>query len=229
MKKTLLYLMTVCAVLALGAWLLLPKAPSSASDAQTTAVAMPWDITLHKDGSTEVFGVHLGSTTLADTIVAWGMPDSIALFAKDTVPISVEVWFSHPRVSPMRAGIVLTLAVETSTMQTMMDEAQGHKTAADGDKKYILSDSHQEQLLQYNVKTLSYIPAYKGLEPAYLEQHVGRPAASWQQSEHLQSWYYPDKGLTLIIDAEGKDVFQYQLPTTLQLPAAATALTAPDA
>lgn len=221
MKNIFIAVLTL-AILAGAAILLTPSTETENKEVENLPpVAMPWEIIVHDDGSSEIFKVHLGSSTFQDLHKEWGMPDSIGLFAKGPKPQSVEVWYSNAKTSPMKAGVVLTLNVTEQEMQAMMIRSQGLKGSKTGDQRFILADTDQSQLLERTVETLTYIPSYRGLEADYFEERLGVPSATLQESGSAISWFYPERGLTLMIDDEGKDVFQYQKPSTFKLPAGA--------
>ena len=44
--------------------------------------------------------------------------------------------------------------------------------------------------------------------------------AAWQPVDDTRvRWFYPDKGLSLLLDSDGKDVFEYVMPRQFALPA----------
>ena len=221
MKKTLKITLSL-AVVALVLWLLFGTQSGRNPDADNALVPMPWNITTFDDGSSEVFDVRLGTTTFGDVMDRWAMPDNIGLFAKGRTPVSVEVWYSNAKTGPMRAGVVLTLEASQGEMEAMMNRSTGQKGSKSGDMHFILADEDEQKLREKVVDTLTYIPAYRGLEAEYFQEHLGQPAATFRESENAISWYYPDRGLTLTIDDDGKDIFQYQKPGNFNLPEGAT-------
>jgi len=66
---------------------------------------------------------------------------------------------------------------------------------------------------------VTYIPGYSRLEEDFFRARLGEPAAWQRVDEERIRWFYPDKGLSLLIDADGKDVFEYVLPRDFVLPA----------
>jgi hypothetical protein len=44
-------------------------------------------------------------------------------------------------------------------------------------------------------------------------------------SEHAVSWLYPELGLSLLIDAEGKEAFEYVAPRDFRMPPGGTTAT----
>ena len=189
--------------------------------APANAAPMPWDITRFEDGSTEVFGMRLGHSTLQNAMDILGQPDSIALFAEDQNAQSIEIYFKHAALGPLKASLVLTLEAEQRQMQDMMTRAASQKATRTGARRYLLSLADQQAVFNHKIKALTYIPAYPGLDAEYFDERLGLPFAILKESETAVSRYYPDQGLTLLIDDDGKEVFQYQHPAYFTLPSQA--------
>ncbi|MCB1757068.1 MAG: hypothetical protein KDJ38_16210 [Gammaproteobacteria bacterium] len=221
MKKFLLYALLAIIIIGLGTFLFIKPANHSPQDAGDESVPMPWDVKTFDDGSAEIFGVHLGFTTLQEVIDAWGMPDSIGLFAEQDEPQSIEVFFTTAPIGPMKAKVVLTLSLTDQELERMFANASGQSGTASGASRYILKDEDQRALLEHRIGNLTYIPAYKGLEAEYFETRLGKPQATHQETETAVSWFYPARGLTLLIDDKGPEVFQYQNPGDFNMPAEA--------
>ena len=66
------------------------------------------------------------------------------------------------------------------------------------------------------------LPTYGGLEADFFRERLGEPAAWKFEDEERVLWFYPDKGLSLLIDSDGKDIFQYSMPRNFEIPEGAT-------
>jgi hypothetical protein len=193
-------------------------APSSTATSSNKKIPLPWNITTFNDGSAEVFSIHLSHTTLNQVIEQWGLPDSIALFSEKSKKRTLEVYYTHAPLGPMKASIVLTLAISDKKIQGMLPRVIGQEGTDSGSSKLYLSENDQRTLGPHLVTSLAYIPGYKGLESDYFEEHLGKPKATLKESPSSVSWFYPSKGLTLVINDEGKEVFHYQTPSSFSLP-----------
>ncbi len=176
-------------------------------------ISTPWAIKTYRDGSLQVLNIHLGSTTLQEVIDSHSAPDNIALFTHDNKPQTIEAYFSYAPTGPLRAKLVLTLSASRSDMIKMMERATSLSVTTDGHRKLFLSNDDQQSLLTHSVESLTLIPDYSGLDATYFRQRLGEPVATHKESESAVSWYYPQKGLTVLIDDDGKEVFQYQNPS----------------
>ncbi|MDO6461750.1 hypothetical protein Q4485_13650 [Granulosicoccaceae sp. 1_MG-2023] len=207
MKKLAALILVTALILGIAFWFATQKPQDD-----DAAVEAPWHISLHEDGSLEALGIRLGHTTLQDMIDRHGLPDSIALFADARQASSVEAYFRNAKFGPLSISLVLTLDVTRDELDGMLDRSGGQLGTKTGASKFILSEDDQNALLDKTVAYLTAIPAYSSLEADYFRERLGEPNLSLQVSESAQNWVYPKLGLTLLIDEEGKEVFQYRNP-----------------
>ncbi len=218
MKQALL-ITAILLILMAGSYTLIGPETAATGDVSIEKVNLPWNVTVFDDASSQIFDIHLGKSTLSEAMDIWGRPEKIALFSSKGEPLSVEVFFNNPPAGPMKASVVLTIA---ATKQEMLSiGTTGQSGTETGDARHTISEQDQEKMLSHTIENLTYIPAYRGLEAEYFEERLGKPEATHRESETAISWFYPDIGLTLLIDDEGKDVFQYESPVGFQLPNAA--------
>ena len=220
MKQALL-IVTILLLLLGGGYILFGPKTATINDVSTEKVDLPWNVTTHDDGSSSIFDVKLGTSKLHQVFEKWGRPAKIALFTGKGKPLSIEVFYSNPPTGPMKASVILTLEATEEEMLEVSMNTTGQSGTETGDARHTIAQEYQEKLLGNEIATLTYVPAYKGLDAEYFEERLGKPVAIHQESETAISWFYPEIGLTLLIDDDGKDVFQYQPPLNFQLPAEA--------
>lgn len=217
MKQALL-IIAILLLLMGGGYILFGPQTAATGDVSNEKVDLPWNVTRLADGSSTIFDVHLGTSKLSEITDKWGRPDKMALFASKGTPLSVEVFFNNPPTGPMKASVVLTLATTEQEMLNIGMNTTGQSGTETGDARHTLAQEDQEKLLNHTITTLTYVPAYKGLEADYFEGRLGKPVATHRESDTATSWFYPAIGLTLLIDDNGKDVFQYESPISFKIP-----------
>lgn len=217
MKQALLIIALLLLLMG-GGYILFSPQTTSKDDLSTEKVNLPWNVTQTQDGGSVIFDVHLETTTLNDIIQKWGRPEKMALFASQGTPLSVEVFYNNPPIGPMKASIVLTLAASDQEMLAIGMNTTGQSGTETGDARHTIAQDDQKKLLDHTITTLTYVPSYKGLEADYFEERLGKPAAIHRESDTATSWFYPHIGLTLLVDDSGKDVFQYQSPSSFTIP-----------
>ena len=216
MRIALITLGLVVAVAA-GVWLL-PRNPAGIDGERRTD--LPWQITPLQDGTSRVIGLHLGTATLADAIARCGEPESVALFISPDARRSLEVYFGTVRFGPFDAKIIVTLEACDDLLDTLAANAVGREGTRDGDTKLLLAESDKAGLVGQRLSGITYIPAYGGLEADFFRdrERLGEPARWRRVNDHAVSWFYPELGLSLLIDAEGKEAFEYVAPRDFRMP-----------
>jgi len=217
--RPLLILLVVIGALLAGFWLL-PSQVSEEQFAQRTD--LPWQISALPDGTSTVLGLHLGVATLTDVIDAYGTPENIALFVQREGDRSLEVYFGTVHLGPLTGKLIATLAAEPELLDGIEARSVGREGTQEGAIKRLLADEDKANLGTRLVSGLSYVPSYGGLEAQFFRERLGEPDAWREETEHAVSWFYPTLGLSLLVDAKGKEVFEYVPPHSFALPADAT-------
>lgn len=187
-------------------------------DEATQRTDLPWQITSTDDGSIQVLDLHLGVSTLQDAVNKLGEVEGIALYLHNGEPGSLEAYFGTVSLGHLKAKIVVNLALPDESKLDMANRATKREPAPNDDFKLTLSGADQKALLGAPVGGLTYIPTYGGLEADFFREKLGEPAAWLKEKESVVLWFYPERGLTLILNADGKEVFEYQRPSEFRLP-----------
>lgn len=199
-------------------WAFLPAPQQDPGEARTD---LPWQIELFDDGSSQVFGLRLDHATLADAIDRFGPYTEVALFEKKDGSHSLEVFFGTVSFGPLKAKVVTSLQAPEIELAALAARAQERKGSPTGDWKLFLNPADLDDQLLRPLSGLTYIPSYGGLDAEFFRARLGEPDAWEQLDEGRVKWFYPQKGLSLLLDAEGKEVLEYVAPHAFQLPAAA--------
>ncbi len=182
---------------------------------------LPWQVTQHADGSTEVFGIHLGNTSLRQSTGVLGLPEGIALFIDSAGKSTVEVYYGTVRFGPLSAKVIAQLAASDSEMEAMRQAATDKQGTAVGSFRYTLALSDQGAAIARTIQALTYIPTYADLDAEFLLRRFGAPAFVTVIDAEQQLWLYPKTGLTLVYDTAGKEIFHYVVPSALEIPTTA--------
>ena len=181
-------------------------------------LSLPWLVTAHEDGTTSVLGLHLGEATLADAVGNFGEPEGIALFQKPDGQRSLECFFGTVRFGPLEAKVIVSLEADEWLLDGLTLRAVGRDRTVSGDTKLLLAESDKASLGGQVLKSIAYIPVYGGLDAAFFKDRLGEPAAFRREGRHAETWFYPALGLKLLIDREGKEVFEYVPPRAFRTP-----------
>lgn len=206
MKKFLILTGGVGLMLAL-IWFLAPR-----PEQPTQLTDMPWQIEPQADGTAKVLGIHLGQSTLADAITRYGRPEGLALFVNREGNMSLEAFFDSIKSGPLSAKLILTLQANPEELKALAARALTSEASPSGDHKILLAEADKPLQAQRLVRSITYIPGFSGLDADFFRPRFGEPKAWQRNSESSVSWYYPDRGLSILIDAEGKEMLQYEAP-----------------
>lgn len=189
---------------------------------------LPWNIKLYEDGSSEVFGLRLEHSNLQDAINRFHEPEDVAIYLGKQQN-SLEAYFGTINIGPLEAKLVVTLATTPADIETMLKNAQGRDTSNSEDTKVKLAHQDKQAALKKQITGITFIPKYSGLESDFFKKRFGEPASSIQLDEESEQYFYPEKGLSITIDAKGKDILQYCAPAKFSMPQADTTEHTPQA
>lgn len=214
--------LTILALVALmlGAFYLFAPAPDPASMKPRTD--LPWQIRINADGSSQVFDLQLGSATLGDAMAKFGGLEGLALFEPQQGPLALEGYFGNVLLGPLKAKVIVGLDANTDELNAIRARAKQREGSPSGDWKYPLDDAPDAHL-QRRVAVISYIPGTRGLDADFFRQRFGEPAATLRESENAVSWFYPQLGLSVLIDDDAREVLEYVPPRDFVMPEDVTA------
>lgn len=172
---------------------------------------LPWRIERDAAGRTQVFGLTLGVSTLAQMRARLGEDGEINLFHRpgEIEPYQVEVFFKDIELHQLRADIVATLAVPGTVLSAMYERGLRISQLGSGSKKIRLDPPDIETLLTYPIRTLTYLPRIH-LDRALIERRFGCPAERVKEPEsEIVHLLYPARGLDIARASDGSVVIQY--------------------
>jgi len=177
---------------------------------------LPWQIEHTQSGSTRVFGIELGKTTLAEAEAIVKMEAEVSLFAKENGQKVVEAYFDNVDFSGLRARMVVVMGLEQSEVEAMFERGARIANMGGNMRKVTLSDEDLRKVGNTPVAVITYIPRIN-LDEAMVEKRFGVPAQRIAEKEGgITHLLYPAKGLDIAVDPEGKEVFQYVAPSDFE-------------
>jgi hypothetical protein len=210
--------LTIFAVVAalLGAYYVLrPVAdPSRAAP----RIDLPWQVTALPNGEARVFDLQLGQATLAEATLRFGPYEDMAVFVDRTGRKTLEAYFGTVQFGPLEAKVVVTLVAPEEELAALIARAEAREPAASGAWRYRPHAADRAGQERRRLAAISYIPTYGGLEADFFRERFGEPAA-WQSLDAQRvRWFYPALGVSLLLDAAGREVIEYVAPRDMELP-----------
>ncbi len=177
---------------------------------------LPWQIEQLNDGGTRVFGIELAGTTLGEVERLLREPAEVSLFDRGEGRRVVEAYFDNVDLSGLRARMVLVMDLSQEQLDAMFARGVRIATMGSGTRKVTLADDDMSTLRTTPVVAITYIPRIN-LEATMIENRFGVPAQRVLEKEgEIEHWLYPDKGLDIALDPEGKEVLQYVPPNRFE-------------
>lgn len=202
-------LLAIACVGVVAYWLV--QAPQD-NRAPPSTLGLPWQIQVHGDGTATVFGVTLGVTRLGEARDHLGARHmELAVLAAPGDRGRAEGYYSAMHLGPLTGRLVLSAALAPQVVEAMKARAVGRSRLATGTLKYTLRAADEARVLRAPVAAITYVPT-ANLDAALVEQRFGHPAERVQSAPQREHWLYPEKGLDLMLDQDGKEVLQYVAP-----------------
>jgi len=178
---------------------------------KTRITGLPWQIELLEDGTTRVFGITPGKSTLADAVDSLGVDHELGIVTSEDSR-NLEMYFGHYRAGLMSAKIVLGAAASEQDLDGWMQRSVDFDHMRTGKaKKHFLNKTDLEQAMASVIRVITFIPAVN-LDDEIIRQRFGEPSQVVQHATGSAHYLYPEKGLDLVLNAEGKEVLQYIAP-----------------
>jgi len=203
------FIVIFVAVFAVVMFLLRPQPGDNNSSQKVTG--LPWQIEVLPDGKTVVFGITLGQSTFAD-VRRQADGGEVAIMSLGAADVSLEMY-----VKSFRAGMLTgRLIVVASQTATQLADMRSRAIRSGGENRFKLHADDRAGAQNAVVESVTFIP-HANLDAEVISQRFGMPVQVIKTSEIISHHLYPDKGLDIILDKEGKEVLQYVLPAKFSM------------
>lgn len=176
------------------------------------SVGFPWQVDIMPDGSTRVFQVHLGTTTLGQAEQLLKEAAEITLFdPKDEAPV-IEAYFNDLFIGGLKAKMVVSFDLPDNQIEAIYNRGARISTLGSGTRKVTLDGKDLARIRNQPVHALTYLPSIN-LEPDAVEKRFGIPDEKiTDEATGAEHWLYPDKGVDVVMSSEEKELVQYVKP-----------------
>lgn len=188
-----------------------PQGTGQGAASRVAGVPLPWQVTVHPDGSSEALGLRLGSSTLGDARQRFGPDTQIAIIAAPGEDGTLEAFVDPAQAGFIVGKLVITAELSPSVLRNLRDRALKSEFMESTTRKYTLRAEDEAQALQARIVALSFIPQAK-LDAEAVLARFGPAAARVRSNGQQEHFLYPEKGLDVIVDSDGKELLQYVAP-----------------
>lgn len=174
-------------------------------------VWLPWQIE-RANGSTRVFGLTLGQSTLAEAEARFEEEAEVSLFATEQGEYEIEAYFDDIELSGLKAKVVIASAIAAPVAEKIYQRGTRVATLGSGTRKVTLHPDDIALVRRSPIASLTYLPRAH-LTEELVSKRFGEPTQRVVEAEsgvvHL---LYPDKGLDIAISEKEREVLQYVPP-----------------
>jgi len=186
--------------------------PFIGKDKGTAGVTgLPWQIEVLADGSSKVFGVIPGQTTLSEAASHLGNDMELAIMVAKGEQGSLEMYYGQYRAGLLSARLVLAADMDADVINSMRENAAKKDVLETGVRKYVLSEEDYEQAFDAVIQSIACVPAVN-LDHDIIIKRFGEPDELIQKNSGVTHYLYPAKGLDVILSEDAKEVLQYVAP-----------------
>jgi hypothetical protein len=172
---------------------------------------LPWQIELDAQGGSSVFGLRPGVSTVAEVRQKFGSEMDVAIIAEPNEMGTLEGYYSQVALGFVLAKVIVTVDAKNELISEMRDRALRAKHMESSTRKITLNPGDLAAIEKMAVKAISVIPSVN-LDEATVIQRFGPPGERLVVSEKRVHLLYPEKGLDIVVDGDGKELLQYVAP-----------------
>lgn len=210
-RQTTFLVLAVVLLASLLGWLM-----SSSVDTSSLDRGLPWQIEVLEDGSSRVFQIHLGTTTLDEVSRNFREQPEYTLFVTEGQPPVIEAYFNSLRISGLSAKMIMGFDLPHDVLEDIYQRGVRISTLGSGERKVSISDKDIGFIGRQAIASISYIPSID-LDGELITKRFGEPAERIVENENTEHWLYPAKGLDIVLNHKGRELFQYVRPARFEL------------
>lgn len=171
----------------------------------------PWDADITADGAVRALGLRLPGSTLADAQALWGDGLQVALIVSGDGPPALEASVEQARPGGVAGRLLLTAQASASQLQRYRDGAVKDEQTSPKTWRLSLRSEDLADALRAPLSSIGFIPQAQ-LDAALLRRRFGEPREIVVESPTREHWLYPERGLGVVLDADGRELLQFVPP-----------------
>ena len=170
---------------------------------------LPWQIEPTAGGSIRVFGLTLGESTLQEAEDLFHGGAKVSLFVSPDAQYKVEAYFDKVILGGFSAQLVMVMALSQEQQAAMFQRGARVSNLGDGRKKVTLAGDDLKAVFATPINSIAYLTRTR-LDDELLRKRFGEPAQRIREVENMTThWLYPELGLDVALNDEGRAVLQY--------------------
>ncbi|MDX8385416.1 MAG: hypothetical protein R8M11_02745 [Gallionella sp.] len=177
---------------------------------------LPWHITHPSPGTSHVFGITLGESSLQDLETEFFELSDISLFKTGQGEMTVEAFFNELNLNGLKAKFVMTIAVPPEELDGMFNRGLRMNNTPSG-KRITLTPDDLVRVRNSPVLGLTYLPSLR-IDEAVFTKRFGTPTERVRETKSgAVHWLFPHHGLDITLGGEERPTLQYISPRDFEL------------
>ncbi len=205
MKKIILFIVILAFVAV--AWYLFNNKQTPAG-AGRVITHLPWQVVIAEDGSTGIFGMVLGQSSLNDFIDKYSAHATTGLFYDPDGSIKIETYINKIRLGLFDASIILLPKVSQEQLSIHQEAGFKAKPGPSGAMKMQLPVENVKEILSYPLQGIIYVPTAK-YQKDEIRARFGEPDSIEEIDKDMSVWSYSKKNIVLVHDLKEKELIYY--------------------
>ncbi len=169
---------------------------------------MPWQSYIDNNGNTVAFNLTIGHSDLTDAMRLFGSEVEASLFENEDKKTDLEIYFSKTRVAGIDGKVILNLYSDDKSMEILGNNIKDSTVMPSGVRKTSFNPAADSSMFNLKIKSITFIPR-ADLDSDVITQRFGKPESVDISEQGEQYWHYPNKGLRIILDDEGREMLEY--------------------
>jgi hypothetical protein len=198
-------------------------------DGAPAPVGTPWQVAQPASGHTQVFGLDLPGSTLADAVARWGDELQVGVIASLGAAAAadragaggaagggpaLESYLERFSAGGVDGRLLLSFDAGADALARWRDRLPATPISATA-RRHALDAATLAEAGAAPLVGIGFIPAAQ-LDAAMLRARFGEPAERIADGERLEHWLYPAIGLAVVLDARGRELLQYVAPAEFE-------------
>lgn len=172
---------------------------------------MPWEVAVQPDGSSQVFGLTVGKTTIAEAAAKLREQPQMAIVASPGHDGVLEAYFEAVNLGIITGKLLLTGDLPHATLLEMKRRATKEVPLATGAHRFDLTQADWQAVHDAPISSITLI-LNVSLDEAAILNRFGRPGEQHQTADKTTHFLYPERGIDVAMSEKGKVLVQYILP-----------------
>jgi hypothetical protein len=169
---------------------------------------LPWQSKVNASGQTEIFNLVIGSSSFQDAIRTFGKDLEVSLFKNQDESFQLEAFYNNIEISQIRGQLIVELLMSENQLSFLQNNIKSSEKLPTGNEKFELNLFAKSSLRNLTIKKIVFIPK-TDIAPSTIIDRFGKADKISSDAQGVEYWLYPEKGLRIIYDANGKEMMEY--------------------